>query len=254
MQFYFNTKYNTKYIAFAHRSNLLPAPSYTITAHSCTSGSSSCTCSILSRTESLKYLGVTIDQSLSFNHHIAILVTRLRKLIFIFKTLKHISDRRLIKLVYFALCQSIIDYCITSWGGAAKSHLILLERAQRAILKVSLGLPYRFPTTDLYRQWNVLSVRQSFLLQITLKQHSHLSYDPEKLKGKRRKGTVCRSTGYHTSLSHHFYCFLGPYIYNSLNKILQIYPVSKYRCKLLVSNYLKTMNYEQTENMLKPPI
>lgn len=119
----------TKYISFAHRTNLLPPTALTITAHTCISDSHDCSCPILERAESIKYLGVTLDQTLSFRHHIDILVSRLRKLIYILKTLKHVADRKVIKLVYFALCQSIVEYCITSWGGAAKTHLINLERS-----------------------------------------------------------------------------------------------------------------------------
>ncbi|KAJ0169311.1 hypothetical protein K1T71_015195 [Dendrolimus kikuchii] len=55
---------------------------------------------------------------------------------------------------------SILSYCITSWGGARKSHLIKLERAQRALLKVIKNKPFRYPTSDLYRECDILTVRQ----------------------------------------------------------------------------------------------
>ena len=74
-------------------------------------------------------------------------------------------------MVYYALAQSIIDYCITSWGGASKSHLIEVERAQRALLKVGAGLPYRTPTVELYKDWDLLTVRQTFIMHIVIKKH-----------------------------------------------------------------------------------
>lgn len=78
-------------------------------------------------------------------------------------------DIRTTKMVYFALCQSIINYCIIAWGGAGKVHMLEVERAQRVILKVGAGLPYQYPTSHLYERWDVLSVRQMFIMTVLLK-------------------------------------------------------------------------------------
>lgn len=240
----------TNYIAFALRSNLLPPASLSITAHNCSSSTASCTCNALQRTDNTKYLGIYIDQTLTFKRHIGTLVARTRKLIYVFRELKHVADRNTIKTVYMALCESIIGYCITSWGGAAKTHLIEIERAQRAVLKVGAGFRFQFPTTQLFREWDVLSVRQYFLLQIILYKHSHLTYDRLLVKDKRRKGSVCPALNFRTSLSHNFVCFLGPYIYNKANTMLSIYPLPRAKCKAVVVNWLKTLTYQETENLL----
>lgn len=62
--------------------------------------------------------------------------------------------------VYKALAECIISYCISSWGGASKGNILLLERAQRMLLKVAMGLPFRYPTDKLYKKCEVLSVRK----------------------------------------------------------------------------------------------
>lgn len=33
--------------------------------------------------------------------------------------------------IYKAIVECVVTYCVTSWGGAAQSYLITLERAQR---------------------------------------------------------------------------------------------------------------------------
>lgn len=244
----------TKYIPFALKANYLPPPALNIIAHTCETGSvscsRSCSCPTIQATDNIKYLGVTLDHSLSFKQHTECLVPRLRKLIFIFRKLRHVAHRQVIRMVFHALCQSIVQYCIVCWGGAAKTHLIEVERAQRAILKVAAGLPFRYPTVDLYKEWDVLTVRQSFILQTVLKIHSTLTYQPCSLEGKRRIGRVCPSLRYHTSRSHHLFGFLGPYLYNKLNTTLKIYPLLRYHCKHLVTAFLKTLGYEETENLL----
>lgn len=52
-------------------------------------------------------------------------------------------------MVHYALCQCLFIYCVTSWGGVAKSHLSQLERAQANILKVAtLNLCFALPRTS----------------------------------------------------------------------------------------------------------
>lgn len=240
----------TKYIAFSPRANLHPPVTLNIAAHVCNPTVPACSCTQIQRTDKIKYLGVIIDQTLSFKPHIEILVTRLRKLIFIFRNMRHIANHQVIKMVYYALCQSLVEYCITSWGGAAKSLLIEVERAQRAILKVGRGHPFRYPTDALYREWDVLSVRKLFLLHIALKKHSQLRYNPELMTEKRRKGKVCQVKKFRTSLAQRFYCFLGDYIYNKINCVLTVYPLHKTICKRSVSKYLKSLSYKEVEDLL----
>ena len=160
------------------------------------------------------------------------------------------ADFNIIKVVYYALCQSIFTYCILSWGGAAKSHLIKLEVAQRAILKVTTFRPYLFPSEDLYRSCGILSIRQLFILQIILKQHSSVKYQPPRLVNKRLNYIVCKSKFFNTKFSKRFACFLGSFLYNKCNKNLNIYPLNKYRCKKAVYEWLSKLNYEETERLL----
>lgn len=133
-------------------------------------------------------------------------------------------------MVYFALCQSLIEYCITSWGGAAKTHLIKVERAQRVLLKVGAGLPFRFPTEELYKKWDILSVRQTFILLTVAKNHSQLLVDPKLQNDVRRKGRVCPTHKFNSVLPRRFFCFLGQFLYNQLNTTLNLFPKTKANC------------------------
>lgn len=244
----------TKYIPFAIRANQLPPQNCTIIAHTCSKllPTVPCTCTSLERTNTIKYLGVTLDQTLTFKPHIDLLTARLRKLIYVFKTIRNITTRVIIKNIYYALCHSLIEYCITSWGGAAKTNMIVVERAQRVLLKVAAGLPYRHPTDTLYRDWDILSIRQTFILRVILMKHTETEYDPDKNEGKRRKGTVCTYQPRRTAFSQHFYCFLGDYLYNKINATHNIYHLVKYKCKQVVIQHLKKQNYENIEKSLHP--
>lgn len=244
----------TKYIMFSLKTieasnNIV---NYKIISHSCDNfDGGGCTCPELQRTRSIKYLGIMIDDKLNFHCHIDMISARVRKLIAIFKNLRHVADKELIKSVYLALCQPQLFYCIDVWGGATKSHFLKIERAQRAILKVSHSLPFYHPTTDLYKQVRVLTVRQLFVLQTIIKKHSMISYEPEKLKSIRRKDRVCHIKKANTTFAKRFFCHQSNNLYNKLNRVLSIYPLTKNKCKQKVKEWLQNLDYNTTEDLLK---
>ena len=243
----------TKYLLFTMRNTYPTLANLSIQAHNNCNlhyADIACTCPTLANTDHIKYLGITIDSNLNFRKHIDLLCTRVRKLIYIFKNLRHIAHFRLIRQVYLALCQSIITYCITSWGGVAKSILLPLERAQRAVLKVATFRPFRFPTHQLYIACKVLTVRQLFVLNVILLQHTELYFTPVP-SDRRRKDLVCANHRTKHAFANRFYLFLGPYLYNQFNRVLKIYSLSYNRCNLLVQEYLAKHNYADTEKLLE---
>lgn len=120
----------SNYITFSLKGNPSTPPfasHYTILAilaHSCPEPhSTGCACPPLQKTHTIKYLGVVIDNVLGFREHIDTLCSKLRKLMYVFKTVRCVLDTKWLKSVYFALVQSVLTYCITIWGGAPKSSV-----------------------------------------------------------------------------------------------------------------------------------
>lgn len=240
----------TKFLTFMTKKYHIPEHEYiNIIAHSCDQMSVSCTCPALSRASEIKYLGVIIEDTLGFRQHIDALTIRMRKLTYIFRKLRHVSDPNMLKMVYLALCQSILTYCIPVWGGAPKSILLPLERAQRQILKICLFLPRLHPTCDLFKQSKVLTVRQLFILQIILLKHASLYFDPTYIN-KRRSHMVCSVVAFRNKMAGRFFCFLGSYLYNKVNKVLSLYATTKNQCKIKVTNWLLELAYQDTEDLL----
>ncbi|KAL0819437.1 hypothetical protein ABMA28_007542 [Loxostege sticticalis] len=137
-----------------------------IKAHTCDRKSDdSCSCLSIAKSSTVKYLGVLLDDQLTWKPHIELITSRIRKLIWVFKKLRYVADLDLLRRVYYALAQSILGYCVVTWGGTCKSHMIQIERAQRSLLKTM-----------------TFSIN---ILRIILRQHRNTPYHPDKIKGKR---------------------------------------------------------------------
>lgn len=240
----------TKYIAFSLRNTSANTSNkYKIIAHSCFYNN--CSCPEIALTKNIKYLGIIIDKNLNFGDHINYLVKKIRKLTYVFKQLRNVADKKLILNVYVSLCESVLCYCISSWGGASKTNLIKLERAQRLILKISLKKPRLYSTEILYRDAQVLTVRQLFIMNIILRQHSILQYtDQHGRANTRRQHTVCQTQAVKTSFAQRFFNFLSSRLYNETNKIHNIYHLTKCESRKIIKAWLLSLNYEKTEKLV----
>ena len=245
----------TKLIRFSLPHTIAPPEgTRTIKAHTCPNSSDNstndCSCISLSMVPDTKYLGVLIDQNLSWKPHTQALCGRIRKLIYIFKELRHSADSDTLFLVYQSLCVSVLTYCISAWGGGCKTYLIHVERAQRAILKVMQFKRRDYPTALLYSESKVLNVRQLFILRAMVRRHSLLPLDHLVLK-KRKGHPVCGSVQCRTSFASRHFNVLSIRMYNKIHRLIGIYTLSSNQLKTKLTSWLQQLSYENTERILE---
>jgi hypothetical protein len=244
-----NTK-KTNYICFTNYNRTQPDSTFSIKIHTCNNlADSTCSCSVINKVEVTKYLGIMIDQRLTWHVHTELIMSRTRKLIWIFKNLRHIASKDLLNQIYVSLAQSVLEYCISIWGGSTKIKFLELERAQRAVLKVMHSKPYRFPTNELYDTCDLLSVRKLYVLHAILRRHKKSSYKPE-TSVKRRKPNVIPTPLTNSAFAKRQYAAQSAKLYNIVNKQISIFPCTYKECKTKIIKWLKTKNYIETENLL----
>ena len=90
---------------------------------------------IISRVHSSKFLGVILDDKLSWECHISNLCSKLSKLCGImYITRKKLSKAALIN-IYYCLFYSNLSYCITLWGGATSKNINMLYMVQKRFIR-----------------------------------------------------------------------------------------------------------------------
>jgi hypothetical protein len=240
----------TNYICFTKYDNTQPHVNQNLKIHTCSpTDNLLCNCRDIERVSSTKYLGVILDQRLSWHQHIEFVNGRIRKLVWIFKILRHVANKTLLNQLYVTLAESIMTYCITVWGGATKSKFLEVERGQRCLLKVMYLRPYRFPTFELYKISDQLSMRKLYILHTILKLHKTLECNPTLLT-RRRKNTVAPLTAYKSLFAKRQYKTRSAYLYNKINVKINIYQQNKYNGKKSLTEWLKMLSYEDTELLL----
>jgi hypothetical protein len=158
----------TKYIPIFFRNNSDPAPRR-LTLHTCDDLQSvTCNCNVIERVEKYKYLGVIIDQKLSWAPHIQEVKKRLRKFMYAFSQLAGVLTVGQSRTVYFAYVQSMLQYGILARGGVSAAALQPLAVTQRSLIKIILNKPIRFPSEQLFSEFRVLDIRQIYIKTILI--------------------------------------------------------------------------------------
>lgn len=241
----------TFFMCYSIYNRTQPASDYTLHIHNFENPhKQECNCPAINKISYIKYLGVMIDQRLSWSQQIEAVSTRIRKLMWVFKILRHIASDTLLNRIYISLAQSILSYCLPIWGGAGKTKFMELERAQRALIKVIYSKPYRFPTIELYKISELLTVRKLYIVNIILKYHKTLVYNCDILE-KRRKDKVAKTYVTRTTFGSNQYPKKSTHLYNLINKILDIYPKQLYECKKLLTCWIRDKSYDEIEALFQ---
>ena len=112
----------------------------------------------IKRATDIKFLGVILDENLTFNQHINEICNKLKRLFHIFYNIRDFLNNNNIKTIYYALVYSRIKYGISVYGQACKTKIKRIQTLQNQLLKVLAGKEYRFSTDRLHSELELLKV------------------------------------------------------------------------------------------------
>lgn len=149
---------NSKFIAFTNDIKTTPLKNEIIIHKKFNCNTITCTCPNLIKHPFIKYLGITIDQHLKWNNHIEYIIVKLRQLTYFFIIAKKILNKQLIRITYFAMAQSLIQYGLIAWGGCNTTLKCNLSIRQKNLIKIILNKQKTFPSSELYKILRVLDI------------------------------------------------------------------------------------------------
>ena len=123
---------------------------------------------------SIKYLGVFIDSTLSWKEHLLHLSKKLSRVVGILYKLRPFVNTNIMKNVYYALFYSHIVYAIEVWGLACEVYLNKIITLQKRVVRL---MAYKdqfpvlpgplFPSLPLFFELGLLNVKDVFVLQLS---------------------------------------------------------------------------------------
>ena len=203
---------------------------------------------------SVKYLGVIIDDKLSWTKHIDYLNKKLCKGTWALSKLKNYVDVHTLKIIYYSLIYSHLKYCITSWGRAAKTIIQPIISTQKRVIRIITGSNYQAHTNPLFNKLEILKLPDIYKLQIGITMHNQKNFEKitqplKNLKFLHEHNTRIRSkTNYfipsiQTNLGRSTIRFAGPQIWQTVPSKFKNY--SKTQFKSAYKKYLLTFYKSQ---------
>ena len=109
-----------------------------------------------------KYLGVIIDNILSFYEHIKLLESKVSRSVGILSKLKSFIPLQTLLQLYHSLVHSHLTYGITIWGLTHTTYLQKLQNLQNRALKVVCNVPFLNSSKPLYKKLNIMTIHDTF--------------------------------------------------------------------------------------------
>lgn len=123
--------------------------------------------------ESMKVLGIYIDQNLSLKMHIDFICGKISRAIFSLKLMKNILDKRHLRLLYNSYIHSHILYVSMFLSLCTETTLNPLVKIQKKAIRLICNRGYRDHTAQLFKTERILPVKSEIIYQSLQIMHSY---------------------------------------------------------------------------------
>jgi len=120
----------------------------------------------IAATQSLKFLELTIDTSLTWKHHIGELTSGLNKACYAIRLIKLFMSLDVLRSTYFLYVHSIISYGIIFLGNSSHSEEIF--KIQKRIIRIIMNSSKNASCWQLFKELNILPIQSQCIFSILL--------------------------------------------------------------------------------------
>jgi hypothetical protein len=172
---------------------------------------------------STPFLGVIIDEYLRWDKHVDYLCKKLCSVIFAIRELRHESDVKCLKTLYFANFHSIFKYGIICYGNSIDADRIF--KLQKKVVRIMCFAKRDDHCKPLFQKLNILTFTSLYVLECALKVKKNMVHFTEHQvqhdHDTRHKNTTITPVWCRTQM-----CKKGPFqmcisIYNKLPNYLK---------------------------------
>jgi hypothetical protein len=118
--------------------------------------------SIIKRVQDTKYIGVTLDENLNWDKHIANVCKSLVPFYGVFYNIRHFMNDKFARIIYYSTIYSRIQYGIELYGSATKTRLDKIQTIQNGLVKILCKKDRLYRTNDLHADLRILKVKDIY--------------------------------------------------------------------------------------------
>jgi hypothetical protein len=169
-------------------------------------------------TSTVKFLGVHIDQNLTFDAHVDHVATKVKQGIFCLRKLRDFLPRKKLVEVYHALIQSHLSYALLAWGYTSARNIDRLVKLQKWAVRTIMFKSRRHSCRMLFRELGILTLPSLYILNASRYIHDNVDHLVERpthrYELRCRNALPLRKT--HTEKAQKYIDNIGIKIYNNI--------------------------------------
>lgn len=147
----------SKYINFTRGTSRLEAPPTVMAGDS-----------VLEEVDCTTFLGIIIDNDLTWSCHLEKTCNKVSSSIFALRTLSKYCPQTILRTAYFGLIYPHITYGIVLWGGCADIEFLRLFRLQKKSIRIIGKMQHRESCRNAFREMNLLTLASVYILETVL--------------------------------------------------------------------------------------
>ena len=110
--------------------------------------------------KSAKFLGVYVDEHLTWKDHIAHISNKVAKNVGIFSRISYLLPRNTLNNLYYSLIHLYLIYCNIGWASNYLTRLRKLVILQKGAIRVVAGVFYNAHTKQIFKDLRILQIHQ----------------------------------------------------------------------------------------------
>jgi len=115
---------------------------------------------------SIKFLGIVLDDKLTFNDHRIFVCNKISKNIGILCKLRIILPEKQLFMLYNSLIIPYIQYCAITWASVGITKLECIHKLQKKALRICTNSPYLAPSRPIFSRLKTLTIYDIHEFQI----------------------------------------------------------------------------------------
>ena len=217
---------------------------------------------VLEIVSSTKFLGLTIDNKLSWKPHIDSVCRTISRNIGIINKVKYCFPTDTLLMLYSSLILPYLNYGIIVWGHTHTTFLDKILLLQKKALRIICHTSWRAHTDILFLENNIMKIYDlfrhhlgQFMYKLENKELPNIFYDMFQKNKSIHKYPTRHSNEFHlpltrTILTHSIFTTAGPKLWNTLDNNLKLAPSimtfkSRFKSHLLSSYKETSENHQQ---------
>ena len=119
----------------------------------------------IKRVKSYKCLGLELDEGLTWESHVSVIISKVSKVIGVLRRLKSLLPLSALVPIYNFLIQPHFDYCNVIWDNLAGGLGQKLQRMQNRAGRIITGSDYYTPSSEILRSLNWINLEDRRAIQ-----------------------------------------------------------------------------------------